>query len=240
MARKLKTFLTSLGFFDQAVAAPSMKAALEAWGADSNLFHQGFAREVDDPAIVEATMARPGIVLKRPIGSSGPFREFRRAPHRTARGEQARPTPTQAAGQTNSRAEEDRRAGGTAGCAGLRAGAGKARQGTPGRTGEAREGEGAPRQGGCQGASGARCRRRRARQEGRGHRSGACRRGEAVGGGGRPLAQTEKQAGSGVAARTLAIATVPGAPRFLIWLCRRHPPEPKYRKQPHAKCWVRP
>jgi hypothetical protein len=80
VARKLKTFLTSLGFFDQAVAAPSMKAALQAWGADSNLFHQGFAREVDDPAIVEATMARPGIVLKRPIGSSGPFQESAELP----------------------------------------------------------------------------------------------------------------------------------------------------------------
>jgi len=80
VARKLKTFLTSLGFFDQAVAAPSMKAALQAWGADSNLFHQGFAREVDDPTIVEATMARPGIVLKRPIGSSGPFQESAEIP----------------------------------------------------------------------------------------------------------------------------------------------------------------
>lgn len=80
MARKLKTYLTSLGFFDQAVAAPSMKAALEAWGADSNLFHQGFAREVDDPAIVEATMAQPGVVLKRPIGSHGLFRESAELP----------------------------------------------------------------------------------------------------------------------------------------------------------------
>jgi hypothetical protein len=44
MARKLKTYQTSLGFFDLAVAAPSMKAALEAWGADSNLFHQGRPR----------------------------------------------------------------------------------------------------------------------------------------------------------------------------------------------------
>jgi hypothetical protein len=52
-----------------------MKAALEAWGADSNLFHQGAARETDDPDIVAATMAAPGIVLKRPVGSSGPFRE---------------------------------------------------------------------------------------------------------------------------------------------------------------------
>jgi hypothetical protein len=36
MARKLKTYQTSLGFFDLAIAAPSMKAALEAWGADSH------------------------------------------------------------------------------------------------------------------------------------------------------------------------------------------------------------
>jgi hypothetical protein len=75
MARKLKTFQTSLGFFDLAIAAPSMKAALEAWGADSNLFHQGVAKQSEDPDIIEATMAAPGVVLKRPVGSSGPFKE---------------------------------------------------------------------------------------------------------------------------------------------------------------------
>jgi hypothetical protein len=32
------------GFYDLAIAAPSMNAALEAWGASSNLFHQGFAK----------------------------------------------------------------------------------------------------------------------------------------------------------------------------------------------------
>ncbi len=75
MARKLKTYQTSLGFFDQAIAAPSMKAALEAWGADSNLFHQGAAKESDDPAVIAATMKKPGVVLKRPVGSDGPFGE---------------------------------------------------------------------------------------------------------------------------------------------------------------------
>jgi len=75
MARKLKTYQTSLGFFDLAVAAPSMKAALEAWGADSNLFHQGAAKQSEDPDVVAATMAAPGVVLKRPVGSSGPFKE---------------------------------------------------------------------------------------------------------------------------------------------------------------------
>jgi hypothetical protein len=64
-----------VGFFDLAIAAPSMKAALEAWGADSNLFHQGFAKEVTDPQIVAATMKKPGVVLKRPVGSNGRFEE---------------------------------------------------------------------------------------------------------------------------------------------------------------------
>ena len=49
MARKLKTYQTSIGFFDMAIAAPSMKAALQAWGSKSNLFHQGFASEAGDP-----------------------------------------------------------------------------------------------------------------------------------------------------------------------------------------------
>src|ERR1700744_3287395 len=80
MARKLKTYLTSLGFFEQAIAAPSMKAALEAWGADSNLFHQGAAKQSTDPEIVAATMKKPGVVLKRPVGSDGPFSEHAELP----------------------------------------------------------------------------------------------------------------------------------------------------------------
>jgi colicin import membrane protein len=75
MPRKLKTYQTSLGFYDLAVAAPSMKAALEAWGAGSNLFHQGFAQETDDPEVIAATLAQPGVVLKRPAGSRGRFAE---------------------------------------------------------------------------------------------------------------------------------------------------------------------
>jgi colicin import membrane protein len=75
MARKLKAYQASLGFFDMAIAAPSMKAALEAWGADSNLFHQGVAKEADDPKVIAATMSKPGIILKRPVGSNGPFKQ---------------------------------------------------------------------------------------------------------------------------------------------------------------------
>jgi len=75
MPRKLKTYVTSVGFFDLAIAAPSMKAALEAWGSNTNLFHQGFAKEVTTGAVVGATMAKPGVVLKRPVGTSKPFLE---------------------------------------------------------------------------------------------------------------------------------------------------------------------
>ena len=75
MARKLKTFVTRLGFFDLAVAAPSMKAAMEAWGIRHNAFHRGDAAESDDAAIIAATMAKPGTVLRRPVGTSEPFRE---------------------------------------------------------------------------------------------------------------------------------------------------------------------
>jgi colicin import membrane protein len=74
MARKLKTYQTSIGFYDLAVAAPSMKAALQIWGADSNLFHQGFAREVEDAEVVAATLEHPGTVLRRPVGTDGSFR----------------------------------------------------------------------------------------------------------------------------------------------------------------------
>ena len=80
MPRKLKTYTTSAGFFDLAIAAPSMKAALEAWGSNSNLFHQGFAKESDDPDIVADTMARPGVVLRRPVGSTGRFSEHAELP----------------------------------------------------------------------------------------------------------------------------------------------------------------
>ena len=54
MARKLKTYQTSLGLFEQAIAAPSMKAALEAWGAESNLFHHGAAKESTDRGVIAA------------------------------------------------------------------------------------------------------------------------------------------------------------------------------------------
>jgi hypothetical protein len=87
MARKLKVFQTSLGFYDEARAAPSMKAALEAWGANSNLFHQGMAKECNDPDIVAAAISKPGIILRRPVGSDDPFTEHSALPTNLANGE---------------------------------------------------------------------------------------------------------------------------------------------------------
>ena len=75
MPRRLKTYQTSIGFFDLAIAAPSMKAAAEAWGTDTDVFKKGFAKETDDPKIVAATMAKPGVLLRRPVGSNDPFSE---------------------------------------------------------------------------------------------------------------------------------------------------------------------
>ena len=96
MVRKLKTYQTSLGFFEQAIAAPSMKAALEAWGADSNLFHQGVAKESTDPEVIAATMKKPGVVLKRPVGSDGPFGEHAELPKDLGQDERKKPVPNPA------------------------------------------------------------------------------------------------------------------------------------------------
>jgi hypothetical protein len=73
MAKKLKVYQTSIGFFDLAVAAPSMKAAAEAWGSDPDIFKRGFAKQTEDPKVVEAAIATPGVVLRRPVGSREKF-----------------------------------------------------------------------------------------------------------------------------------------------------------------------
>ena len=75
MPRQLKTYVTTSGFFELAVAARTMKAALEIWGAGRDLFQRGYAKETSDPAIVNATMAKPGVVLRRGVGSRGSFKE---------------------------------------------------------------------------------------------------------------------------------------------------------------------
>jgi hypothetical protein len=110
MARKLKTYQTSLGFFEQAIAAPSMKAALEAWGADSNLFHQGAAKQSTDPEVVVATMAKPGVVLKRPVGSDGPFSEHTELPKNLGQDGRTKPAHKPSAKAKKSLAQPDKAA----------------------------------------------------------------------------------------------------------------------------------
>lgn len=75
MARKLKTYVTNLGFFELAVAAPSMKAALEAWGLSHNIFQHGFAKQTEDSKTVAAALAKPGVVLRWPVGTKDAFKE---------------------------------------------------------------------------------------------------------------------------------------------------------------------
>ena len=60
---RLKVFCTSSGFHDSIVAAPSKPAALKAWGAKTDLFSMGVAKQVTDPKIVKKALARPGEVI---------------------------------------------------------------------------------------------------------------------------------------------------------------------------------
>ena len=71
---RLKVFRAHQGFYDSIVAAPSQKKALEAWGAKPTLFSQGFAAQTKDAAAMEAALAQPGVVLRRPFGSRGDFK----------------------------------------------------------------------------------------------------------------------------------------------------------------------
>src|SRR5213075_2633319 len=61
---RLKVFCATSGFHDSIVAAPSRPAALKAWGARTDLFSMGVAKQVTDPKIVKQALARPGEVIR--------------------------------------------------------------------------------------------------------------------------------------------------------------------------------
>ena len=67
---KLKVFRTAIGFHDAYVAAPSQKAAMEAWGSDRDLFARGEAELVTDPELTAEPLASPGKVVKRLRGTA--------------------------------------------------------------------------------------------------------------------------------------------------------------------------
>ena len=64
MARALKVYRTPIGFHDAYVAAPSRKAALEAWGSDHDLFATGAAELVTDPELTREPLEKPGSVIR--------------------------------------------------------------------------------------------------------------------------------------------------------------------------------
>lgn len=74
MPRPLKVFKTHIGFYDVIVASPSMKAAATAWGSKPAVFSQGFAAVTQDVDEVQAALAHPGLVLKRPHGQGGQYK----------------------------------------------------------------------------------------------------------------------------------------------------------------------
>lgn len=71
--RALKVYRTAIGFHDAYVAAPSQKAALEAWGSDKDLFGRGAAELVTDKKLAEAALAQPGVVIRRPRGTTAEY-----------------------------------------------------------------------------------------------------------------------------------------------------------------------
>ncbi len=89
---KLKVFRTPAGFHDAYVAAPSQKAALQAWGSDANLFARGLAEVVTDPALTREPLAHPGQVIRvaRTMADAPPA--ARKTSRRTP-ASKSRPTP---------------------------------------------------------------------------------------------------------------------------------------------------
>lgn len=108
--QKLKVFRTPIGFHDAYVSAPSQKAALEAWGASTNLFTAGTAELVTDAKLTREPLAHPGQVLKKPRGSAKEhFAALGKSPHAArASREPLSPAKARGARRKPSRAALDR------------------------------------------------------------------------------------------------------------------------------------
>jgi hypothetical protein len=107
MPAKLKVYRTPIGFYDAYVAAPSMKAALRAWGSEKNLFASGRAELVEDAKLAKAPLAKPGEVIKLRRGTDAEniaaLPKTKRTPKAPAKAEPAAPH-----GRRPSRASLDR------------------------------------------------------------------------------------------------------------------------------------
>ncbi len=69
-SKKLKVYRAPIGFHDVYVAAPSMKAALNAWGSDHDLFARGIAEQVEDPELMREPLEKPGEIIRRLRGTA--------------------------------------------------------------------------------------------------------------------------------------------------------------------------
>jgi hypothetical protein len=109
-AKKLKVYRTPIGFHDAYVAAPSQKAALEAWGSDADLFARKVAEQVTDPGLIAEPLAHPGDVIRKLRGTaeeqlaSVPSDGKKKAPKRAAK---PKPRPSRAAVDEAERAIAD-------------------------------------------------------------------------------------------------------------------------------------
>lgn len=69
-ASKLKVYKIPIGFHDAYVAAPTQKAAIEAWGSDKDVFQRKQAELVTDPELTREPLENPGEVIKRLRGTA--------------------------------------------------------------------------------------------------------------------------------------------------------------------------
>lgn len=92
---RLKVFRAQMGFFDSVIAAPSQKAALEAWGARQDLFHEGFAAVSPWTSSARRWSASCGTWRPAPSGprTPTPIGARRCRPRRTGRGAPAGAEP---------------------------------------------------------------------------------------------------------------------------------------------------
>jgi hypothetical protein len=100
----LKVFRVPIGFHDAYVAAPSQKAAIEAWGSDRDVFARGEAELVTDPKLTAEALARPGEVVKRLRGTAA--EQLAALPPNKA----AAPRPKEAGAAITGRGKEQTRA----------------------------------------------------------------------------------------------------------------------------------
>lgn len=93
MPRALKVFRLPIGFHDAYVAAPTQKAAIEAWGSDKDVFQRGQAELVTDPELTREPLESPGKVIKRLRGTA--------AEQIAALGETPAPAPRRKSGSSS-------------------------------------------------------------------------------------------------------------------------------------------